>query len=296
VTGAGGRCETAAVASTYRSPRHAEQVRAWCRDVLATWAEPHLTHEVETSLGRTHLVSLGRGDAVCLYLPGTNFNAATSTAALEVLAARFRVHVPDLPGQPGLSEAARPVHEVQAYADWVAQLVTWVRAQHDGAPIVLAGHSRGAAVALSADPATVDGVALLSPAGLLGVRPTPQMLRATVPWLVRRDEGGAARLLRYMSGPTHVPSARLVEWMALVARTCRTTGAPGRYPDDVVAAWRGGNARVVVGEHDVFFPVDPLAAASRARLGTDPVVVPSAGHLLVDEEPDRIADLVAELL
>ncbi len=284
------------MASTYRSSRHAEQVGAWCRAVLGGWSEPHETHELVTSLGQTHVVSLGRGDAVCLYLPGTNFNAATSTVALEVLAARFHVNVLDLPGQPGLSEAARPVREVPAYADWVAELVTWVRAQHDGAPIVLAGHSRGGAVALSADPGTVDGVALLSPAGLLGVRPTPQMLRATVPWLVRRDDAGAARLLRYMSGPTHLPSPRLVEWMALVARTCRTTGAPGRYPDAVVAAWRGGNARVMVGEHDVFFPVDPLAAASRARLGTDPVVVPGAGHLLIDEEPERIADLVAGLL
>jgi pimeloyl-ACP methyl ester carboxylesterase len=272
--------------------------------------------EVDTSLGRTHVVSLGRGDlgrgdlgrgdhgrrdlgrrdAVCLYLPGTNFNAATSTIGLEALATRFRVHAADLPGQPGLSAADRPTAEVTAYAQWLAELVAWIRAANPGAPLVVAGHSRGAAVALSAHPDTVDGVALLSPAGLVGVRPTPQMMRATVPWLFRRDEAGAGRLLRYMSGPGHVPAPLLVEWMAVVARTCRTTGAPGPYPDDVVATWRGRNARVVVGEQDVFFPVDRLRAASRSRLGTEPAVVAGAGHLLVDEEPGRVVDLVHELV
>ena len=284
------------MASTYRSPAHADAVRTWCRTVLAGWAEPHETDEVETPSGRTHVVSLGRGDAVCLYLPGTNFNAATSTVVLETLATRFQVHAADLPGQPGLSEAARPAQEVAAYAAWLARLVSWVRARHGGAPLVVAGHSRGAAVALSAVPGTVHGVALLSPAGLIGVRPTPQMLRATVPWLLRRDEAGAGRLLRYMSGPGHVPAPRLVEWLSLVARACRTTGAPGPCPDEVVGTWRGRNARVVVGEHDVFFPVGALRPASRTRLATDPVVVAGAGHLLTDEEPHRIADLVADLV
>lgn len=284
------------MASTYRSPERAERVRRWCRDALATWPAPHRTDELDTSLGRTHVVSLGAGDAVCLYLPGTNFNAATSTVGLEALATLFRVHAADLPGQPGLSAADRPTGEVTAYARWLAELVSCVRAANPGAPLVVAGHSRGAAVALSADPDAVEGVALLSPAGLVGVRPTPQMMRATVPWLLRRDEAGAGRLLRYMSGPGHRPAPALVEWMAVVAQTCRTTGAPEPYPDDVVRAWRDRNVRVVVGAHDVFFPVDRLRAASRSRLGTELDVVPDAGHLLVDEEPGRVADLVHELV
>ena len=55
----------------------------------------------------------------------------------------------------------------------------------------MAGHSRGAAVALSAGPNAVDALALLSPAGLTSVRPTMPMLRATLPWLIRRDAAGA---------------------------------------------------------------------------------------------------------
>ena len=202
------------MASAYRGDRHAEQVREWCRAALARWTEPHESHDVDTSLGPTHVVSLGHGDGVCIYLPG----------------------------QPGLSCPVRPKDEVPAYASWLAELVSWVRSRRDQGPLVIAGHSRGAAVALSADPDAVDGLALLSPAGLVG-----------------------------------------------------TTGAPGAYPERVVARWKGRNLRVVVGEHDAFFPAARLREASRSRLGKDPVVLRGAGHLLVDEEPERVTELVAEL-
>ena len=90
------------------------------------------------------------------------------------------------------------------YAGWVTELIDWV-ARHDRRARLLAGHCRGAAVALSANPDTVDGLALFSPAGLIAVRPTLTMLRATLPWLVRRNTLGARRLLDYMSGPGRAP-------------------------------------------------------------------------------------------
>ena len=81
---------------------------------------------VGTSLGETHAVSLGAGSQVCVYLPGTNFNASSSTVVLGALAARFRVYAADLPGQPGLSAADRPDDERSGYAAWVSELIDWV--------------------------------------------------------------------------------------------------------------------------------------------------------------------------
>jgi pimeloyl-ACP methyl ester carboxylesterase len=290
------------VRNPYRSPAKAALVRDWCSAALASWAVPHETHLVDTSHGQTHVVSAGTAtgarprDGICLYLPGTNFTAATSTVALSELASRCVVYAADLPGQPGLSAATRPDPELSGYATWLTDLVAWVKGRHPGRRIVLAGHSRGAAVALSANPDAVDGLALLSPAGLTRVRPSIEMLRATLPWLLRRDPAGATRLLTYMSGPGHVPTNELVEWMALLARTCRTTGAPGPLPKDRLTSWRGRDVRVAVGQDDVFFPVTELREACRTTLGHDLQVVPGAGHLLVDEEPVLVADLVTSLL
>ena len=271
-------------------------MRAWCRAALSEWRSPHETHELETSLGRTHVVSLGSGEQVCVYLPGTNFSAASSTVVLQALATHFRVYAVDVPGQPGLSADVRPRDEVLGYAAWLADVVAWMRARHPDARVVLVGHSRGAAVALSAEPESVHGLALLSPAGLIAVRPTLRMLRATAPWLLRRDDPGSRRLLQFMSDPVHAPSTQLVEWMTLVARTCRTTGAPAPYPDTLVSQWRGRNVRIVVGDSDVFFPVNRLRKASLDKLGIDPAVVEHAGHLLGDEESVRVSNLVADLL
>jgi len=281
--------------SAYRSPAGAEHVQGWCRAVLARWAVPHRTHSVDTSLGMTHVVSLGAGNHLCVYLPGTNFNASSSTAVLGALAGKFRVYAADLPGQPGLSAANRPDDEHSGYAGWVTDLIDWVTRRNSPAQILLAGHSRGAAVALSANPDTVQGLALFSPGGLIAVRPTLTMLRSTLPWLVRRNDVDSRRLLAYMSGPGRAPSADLVGWMTIVARACRTTGAPGPLPDVALLRWKGRNVRVAVGDHDVFFPIAKLHKACLAKLDLEPLVVASAGHLLVEEEPELTADLVADL-
>ena len=281
--------------SAYRSPAQADQVRAWCLDALARWPVLHDAHTIETSCGQTHVVSLGDGDRVCVFLPGTNFNAASSTVVLSALASHCRVYAADLPGQPGLSAPTRPDDELYGYAGWVTDLIHWVRGRHPHGRLVLAGHSRGAAVALSTDPEGVDGLALFSPAGLSDVRPTAKMLRSTLPWLVRRNDAGSRRLLAFMSGPGRAPTSDLVEWMTLVARACRTTGAPGPLPDPDLIRWRGRCVSVALGDHDVFFPVDKLRHSCRAKLGLDPVVVPHAGHLLVNEDPDLVSELVTGL-
>ena len=248
-----------------------------------------------TSCGQTRAVSVGGGDRVCIYLPGTNFNAASSRVVLGVLASTCRVYAADLPGQPGLSASVRPDDELSGYAGWVSDVIAWVRSRHAGSRMVLAGHSRGAAVALSADPDSVDGLALFSPAGLTAVRPTAHMLWSTVPWLVRRTDSASRRLLDYMSGPGHVPAADLVEWMTVVARSARTSGAPGPLPDAELIRWSGHRVRVVVGDHDVFFHVDRLRQPCQTKLGVDPFVAGGAGHLLVDEQPELVADMVSGL-
>ncbi len=276
----------------YRSAAGQDDVQAWCTSRLAAWTVPHEVTEVPSTLGGTHVVAAGEGDRVCVFVPGTNFCSATSTRLLEALAERMRVYAADLPGQPGLSAADRPSDEELGYSQWVTDLLRWVRERHPHGQVLVSGHSRGAAVALSAPPDLVDGVVALSPAGIISVRPTRDMLTASLPWLVRHHEEGSRRLLAYMSGPGHTASEDIVEWLTLVARSARTTGAPGPLPDETLAAWQHTEVTVAVGEDDRFFPLGRLAAASRRRLGVLPGVVPGAGHLLVEEEPKLTADLV----
>jgi pimeloyl-ACP methyl ester carboxylesterase len=279
------------VSSLYRSDAGELRVKTWCRDRLAAWPVRHATTTLTTSLGDTHLLSAGGGETVCVYLPGTNFNAATSLGLLGHLADRCRVVAADLPGQPGLSSSVRPRPETEGYAAWLGEVVSWVRAQHPGERLVVAGHSRGAAVALSG-PADVDSLVLVSPAGLVDVRVTLPVLRTAVPWVLRPTERRSRALVELMSGPAARPDPALAEWLTLVARDSRTTGAPGALPEQVVSRWTGRPVRVLVGEHDCFFPPARVGRAATERLGSPVEVLTGLGHLAVEENPELVAGLV----
>ena len=96
-----------------------------------------------------------------------------------------------------------------------------------------------------------------------------------------------------MAGPaSSTDLSRLVEWMALAARSTRTSGAPGPLPPEVLARWRGHDVRVLTGEDDVFFPPDRLADPALSLLGVQLEVVRGAGHLLPDQRPEVVVAAV----
>jgi pimeloyl-ACP methyl ester carboxylesterase len=284
------------VPDIYRSLADEERVRRWVADRLAGWPERHSTATVRTTLGDTHLTMAGAGPDICVYLPGTNFNAATSTRVLTALAQHQRVVCADLPGQPGLSAGGRPRDETQGYARWAAEVLAEVRRREPHGRVALVGHSRGAAVALTADPASVTALVLLSPAGLAPVRMSLPVLSRSLAWLLRPTPARSARLVTLMAAGQPGGPDEVTEWMTLVARSTRTTGAPGPLPGPMLDRWRGHPVRVLVGAGDVFFPPRRLAHPVRRHLGVELEIVADAGHLLVDQRPDVVAAAVAAAL
>lgn len=277
--------------SRYRSTRGEVEIRHWCERRLDEWSVAHERHNVATVAGRTHLVVAGSGPRVVLYLPGTNFNAATSLALATALASYGRVVVADLPGQPGLSAGTRP--EPDRVGMWAGELVDWVKSSRGGVPLILAGHSLGAAVALAAPTAGVDALVLLDPAGLVRARVSGTVLRSTLPWLIHPDERRSRTLLKLMSAPGHEPSPTLVEWLTLVARHTRPSAAPGPLPPAVTARWWSTPRTVLSGEHDGFFDPARLRPPVRSRLGVELREVRGAGHLTVEDDPAGAAAAIA---
>lgn len=276
----------------YRSASGEAEVRRWCAERLSRWPVAHTTLGVTTSLGTTQLVVAGGGETTCVYLPGTTFNAATSLGVLTALAGQFRVVCADLPGQPGGSTSVRPPEDPGPWGAWVSEVVEHARADHAG-PLLLVGHSRGAAMALACPAEAVDALVLASPAGLAPVRLTPTLLARSAAWMLRPTRRRAARVVDLMAGGSPVPDrAVLDEWLTLVARHTRPDGAPGPLPPEVVARWRGTPVKVLGGQHDAFFPPQRLDGPATTLLGVSLEVVPATGHLLPDQRPDRVAAAV----
>ncbi|MCX4657165.1 alpha/beta hydrolase [Streptomyces microflavus] len=281
--------------SIYKSPQAQQDVRRGCLERITRWDIPCTRREIATSAGRTSTLTAGpetdsRSPCVVL-LPGTNMGAAQCLAAAEVLARVRRVTVVDLPGQPGLSTQQRPRSRRM---DWYGRWLGEVLAQIGKGPVVLVGHSLGGAVALAGDSPRVIGRVILSSAGVTRLKVTTPVMAATLPWLLRPSVPRAARLLRHMSDPGHVPSSDLCVWMDLVARSCRTSLAPSPLPSAVLDQRRRQPILAVVGGGDPFLPPETLAPALSRRLGTELRVMDGAGHLLLEEKPDEVCTLVEE--
>jgi pimeloyl-ACP methyl ester carboxylesterase len=88
-----------------------------------------------------------------------------------------------------------------------------------------------------------------------------------------------------------------VDWLRVVGRHCRATKAPAPLAGPELARWREHPIHFVLGADDPFFrPGKVLAAARAVGLPTTHVAtVADAGHLLPQERPDAIVDVLREI-
>ncbi len=254
-----------------------QRIRDWCVDQLQSWTVAHDRRVVVAHGVETHVVGAGGGDVTVVYLPGTNFNAASSLPLAEALAGRYRVVLVDVPGQPGLSDGHRdpPQRTTEWYGRWFHEVLRQVTP----GPVVVMGHSYGGAIAMSSTSPLIGGRLLVSTAGLSRLRISVPILVAAGAWAVFPRSSTSARLLRLMLAPGHQPRPALVEWMTLVAEHCRSSGSPSKVPPRRTEA----PTAVAVGAHDVFLPPAALQSVVRERFGGELTVVPGSGHLVVEE-------------
>ena len=270
------------VASIYKSAEGRQRIHDWCVGQLQSWRLPHDRQVVEANGVDTHVVSAGGGDVTVVYLPGTNFNAASSLPLAEVMARRYRVVLVDVPGQPGLSDGHRDASS--RGSEWYGRWLHEVLDQAASGPVVVMGHSYGGAIAMSSTSPLIGGRLLVSTAGLRRLRISLPVLVAAGGWSGVPRPSTSARLLRLMLAPGHRPRPALVEWMTLVAAHCRSSGSPSLVPPCRTEA----PTAVAVGAHDVFLPPAALRSVVRERFGRELIVVPSSGHLVVEEAPQEL--------
>lgn len=184
---------------------------------LSEWPVPCEELDVETRLGRTHVIASGPVDAPPLILlPSFAGTALVWRPNIAALSQTRRCFAVDVIGQPGRSLARQRIMHPDDYAPWIAELLDALavaRAAFIGSSF---GGFLAARQALWA-PERVERVALIGPPGVF----------AAMSWRVALTMRTARlrRRLRRLLGDTREPSAR-----ALHAR-----GAPQHPQDD---AWR----------------------------------------------------------
>ncbi len=292
VDGLRGAGQTGAVPTVYKNPRGRSAVRQWCADALARADVPITSATLETRFGRVELTLAGSGRPRVVMVPGTGFNAAVALPWLKALSVRWPTTVVDLPGQPGLSDPRRPR---RARLAWYGRALDETLAAMDADGVVLVGNSLGAAVALAADSPRIEARALVSPAGFIRLTVDPTLAQASAGWLLRPTAENTRRMLRLFVAPGADPPETEVEWMALMAASCRTTLAPPPLPAELLARRAERPCVVGVGEHDRFLPPRRLAPAVRRAMNLDVRIFPGVGHLTAPADLDKVVSLVAEV-
>lgn len=277
----------------YKSKADREVVARWCRSRLDAWEVPHRRETVDVGDARVHLTHVGVGPARVLFVPGTNFNAASSLTIAESFARRWGVILVDLPGQPGLSSGERPR---AAHREWYGRKLTAVLEAIDAGPVVALGHSLGGSVLLSCDSDRITGRVLLAPAGVVPLHVDLRMMVPSLWWLLAPTLERTEAMLEGFTAPGTSPPEAIAHWLHLVAAHCRSTLAPPPLPEEVLLRHRGSPLIVATGAHDRFLPRARLGPAVRDKLGVDLYVIDDAGHLAAEEQPAAVTTLVGLML
>jgi pimeloyl-ACP methyl ester carboxylesterase len=271
--------------------------------VLQAWPVSYEEIDVPTRWGRTHVIASGPPEAPALVLLPSFAGAATVWRLnAEGLCRHFRTYALDVVGQPGKSEATRPMRNRRQYSDWLLDVLDGLGIQR--ASIV--GCSFGGFLALSQaslTPDRVERVVMISPAGTFASqfwRLTYAMrIRAPLLKLARRLTGSKRAPSLADLGPRRLPRDTL--WSALMGVTMSEA------PDVSVintAVFSRAELRAIhaptlllIGDEErLYEPHATLALAIKRMPALEGAIVPDADHIAAMAQPDDVnARIVAFL-
>lgn len=261
-----------------------------------------------------HVQVAGRGP-VLLLLHGSGGAAHSFAPMLPALAAHATVVVPDLPGHGFTRGAAFDQLTLPALREALAALLAALKLK---APVLVAGHSAGAALALrwALDAPDVRS----APHAVLGfapslVPPPPQYGQWLAPFVHPiATSAPVTSLLAWVAGPTGLidgllastgstlPPAQRAAYRRLFADPAHVRGAMSfMAAADLPALLPACGAlacavNFVLGERDRWIPPRPLGAVIARHLPQATVEHWPGGHLLHEEDPARAAARLLQAL
>ena len=273
------------------------------------WPNRDASRFVDAGRLRWHVQVAGAGP-VLLLLHGTGAGTHSWRALLPLLAQRFQVVAPDLPGHGFTS--GRPAGGMNMAA--MAQAVRDLLIALDLSPAIIVGHSAGAAIG-----ARMALDAMATPRAIIGLNPAlmpfPGIAARLFPTLARmlfvnpfaphifagiaRQQGEVGRFLKRSTG-SRIDAAGADYYQRLFATSAHCAGAISMMADwdlDALAQDLPGLRTpllLVHGASDAMIPASSAnAAAALVPMGRV-TVLEGLGHLAHEEAPDQLATIITD--
>jgi magnesium chelatase accessory protein len=254
---------------------------------------------------RFRVVTAGRGPTL-LALHGTGSSSHSYRPLMRELGDRFRIVAPDLPGHA----ETRVLHERPLTLDAMATAVAALCRIQGYEPQVVVGHSAGAAVAMRL---VLDGA--VRPDLLVGlasaVTPLRGLSRVVFPTVARVAARSKASGLFSLWVGRRQKVRQLLESIgsdldAVQLRAYERLAAQPRHIEGVLSmlsSWNvapltarlpdiGTRVLLIAGQHDHAVPFVEQVRLLRALPNACLEVVPNAGHLLHEQRPEAIRELI----
>jgi len=195
-------------------------------------------------------------------LPCGNFLNPLCLSWFMPLARTFRLHAPDIIGQPGRSAQTRPSARGDGHARWLLEVLDGLDLGR--APIVGISYGAGLVLRLAGlAPGRVAGAVLVSPAGIAAGPIWPMLRDVALPMLVYRASPNRERLLCAARPILTDPEEPYVRQLGLVYRHVKLDRQlPRAATGEELAGYRAPTL-LFAAENDPFFPARKVITRAR---------------------------------
>ena len=281
----------------YRSPGGEAELMALYDEALARLGPGCETRRIGTSFGETHVILAGPEDAPPLVvLPGGNFLNPLCLSWFLPLARTFRLHAPDIIGQPGRSARTRPSARGDGHARWLLQVL-------DGlglgtAPFVGISYGAGLVLRLAGlAPGRVAASALVSPAGIAAGPIWPMIRETALPMLLYRSRPSRERLLRAARPILTDLEEPYVRQLGLVYKHVKLDRQLPRAATGEELAGYESPTLLFSAENDLFFPAAGVIPRAREIIpNLEAEALPEDHHVPSKRTFARLNDRIAAFL
>lgn len=282
--------------SLFKSPAGYEALQKNYQKAVDTAPVPYTSHWLDTSYGRSHVLSGGNPTNPPLVLfHGWNGHAAGIGHEFPFLFDHYHVFMPDLIGHPGRSAPTRPSTATFAYAQWVVELLDQLQLPQ----VAVMGISGGGWMVLKLSAyvsARLTAAIAINPAGLTHFF-HPSFLWAAAPVMWKPSLATARYFVKNISVGS-VDDPKLEEFAAEmypIMAHFKTMMHPRRLPDHELQQIKNP-LLLVSGDKDVFFPHYIASRAQKHIPQVESHLLPHTGHVLLTPQVEQLRPLALNFL